>query len=110
MSKKLILINHYLLTHTVALVLDLTFKGGCDEDGNNQKTTELYNTLEDSFVPYLDLPIPSKNHNILRLNETHFFFCGSHYFIFDTQTETWTQMPSSDHLHIEGFSGEITQF
>ena len=46
--------------------------GGFDDyTGTSQDSTELYHTVTKQFVPYVDLPIPMRSHNIVNINSTH---------------------------------------
>ena len=82
--------------------------------GSYLKTTELYNAEANSFSPFLDLPVATDHHVILKVDETHFFLCcgvamsGKSYML-DLETEMWTETSQSQHDHAEGFAGMTTQ-
>ena len=74
--------------------------------------TELYDTVDKSFSSFIDLPISSKFHNIVKINETHFFLCcGLSYskvsYILDMSTMTWTLLGETQYNHDSGFAGKI---
>ena len=84
--------------------------GGYGEEGD-WKSTELYNLEDNTFSPYIDLPVATFGHVLLKLDETHFFICcgssgldGKTY-IFDLATEIWTETPPYQLTHVFGFAG-----
>ena len=78
--------------------------------GNRWKTTELYNVEANTFELFLDLPVATEDHVVLKLDETHFYLCcgedmhGKAY-ILDLSTEIWTETPLSQYDHQNGFAG-----
>ena len=75
-------------------------------------STQLYNIDNDETTNYVDLPVTTDVHVMLKLNESHFFTCCGHHmsgssYIFDMSTETWTEVPRSEYDHDSGFAGKI---
>ena len=88
--------------------------GGSESFRRYLNTTELYNIAEDSFSPYVELPTAIDEHIVLKIDDTHFFFCCGvvwfgRSFFFDLETETWTEAPESQYDHREGFAGMLTK-
>ena len=76
----------------------------------NLEATELYDVETGRFSPFLDLPVGTFNHVVLKLDDSHFFVCCGDYmfgrtYILDLETEIWTQTPHSRFDHEEGLAG-----
>ena len=76
------------------------------------RSTELFNVNDNTFTPFVDLPIETSDHIVLKLDASRVFFCcgyellGKSY-IFDLETETWTETPQSQFDHYLGFAGKF---
>ena len=76
------------------------------------ETTELYDLEAETFSPFIDLPDPTYQHIVFRLDENHVFLCcgggmsGKSY-ILDLVEEIWTETPRSSRDHYGGFAGII---
>ena len=80
-------------------------------DGSlNYETTELYDIETDSFSYFVNLPVATAYHNMLKVDESHFFFCCGKYmsgksYILDLESHVWAETPQSQFNHYEGFAG-----
>ena len=74
------------------------------------KSTELYSAGYNNFSSFLNLPVGTDHHIILKIDETHFFLCCGIFmyetsYILDLETEIWTEVPESQYDHYNGHAG-----
>ena len=75
-------------------------------------STELYDIDNDETSSFVDIPVPTDVHAMVKLNESHFYICCGHdmksrSYIFNSLTEAWTEMPTTEYDHDGGFAGKI---
>ena len=86
---------------------------GGENDSEFYNTTELYDLATKMFSPFIEMPVDTGAHVLLKLNETHFFLCCGAYmygksFILDLESELWMETPQSLFDHSRGFAGVVT--
>ena len=85
--------------------------GGYNAD-YEMKSTEVYNIEDQTFSPFpIDLPIVTYYHNLIKVDETHFYLCCGDYmdisnYMLDLETGVWTDLHVTGHPHERSFAGK----
>ena len=78
-------------------------------------TTEIFDLASQTSTPYVQLPIPSRYHHVLKVDDDSYFFCcgefmGKDSLIFDMKHELWIGLPQSQFSHSGGVAGNNRAF
>ena len=80
--------------------------------GDFQDNSEIYDSESGTFSAYVDLPLAIGYHTMAKVNDSLFYMAAGARtdfasFLYDTTSETWTELPGSNVEHNEGFAGVL---